>query len=365
MKNLAYLLALHTIEGLGAVRLKKIIDHFEDPKLAWEAKTSEWKSLNLPESVINNWKRIQKEIDPESYSDKLFKSGIFVTTIYDQKNYPNKLKEIYDPPVILYYKGELQILNEQKGVIAVVGTRKVSSYGSLVTTKLTTELVESGFLIVSGLARGVDTLAHKATLAGKGLTAAVLGGGLDNVYPPENIRLSREIIASGGVIISENPPSYPATSGTFPSRNRIIAGLSLGVLVTEAAFDSGSLITAKCALDVGREVFAVPGPITSSLSQGPSELIKQGAKLVQSVDDILDELGIEKGPNIKFDMKLLDALSPMEKQILKSLENEQKHIDEICRELRLKSSDVSSTLVRLEIKGIVKNLGGGIYILLS
>lgn len=271
MKNMPYLLALHSIDGLGPVRLKAILDYFKDPKLAWEAQSQ----------------KTRQNLEPESYAQSIKNDMISWVTIYDS-TYPRLLKEIYDPPVVVYYKGD--ILPQDEKAVAIVGTRKMTGYGRVVTRQFTKELTWAGLTIISGLARGVDAQAHKAAIEVGGRTIAVLGGGLNQIYPPENRALAQNIIAGHGAVISEFPPDYPPIPGNFPSRNRIISGLSLAVLVTEAAEDSGSLITARLALDQGREVFAVPGPITSSLSKGPIGLIKAGAIPVTNADEILEEL---------------------------------------------------------------------------
>lgn len=363
MNNLPYLLALHSVDGLGPVRLKKIIDYFKDPKLAWEGKESELLKLNIPSNVLEKLKSQRKTFDPDRYIQEIEESGIKILTFFDD-SYPKRLKQIYDPPIVIYYKGE--ILTTDSYALAVVGTRKITGYGRQVTQKFTTLLVGRNLTIVSGLARGVDTVAHQTALDEGGRTIAVLGGGLNQIFPPENAVLASKIIEGFGAVITEFPPNYPSLAGNFPSRNRIIAGLSLGVLVTEAAEDSGSLITARVALDQGREVFAVPGPITSALSKGPADLIKEGARLAYSADDILEELGIDM--NQSSARQLADKgqnylkLSDDEKVIIECLENETKHIDEIVRETSKSSAQVSATLVKLEIMGLVKNLGGGNYI---
>lgn len=359
MVNLPYLLALHTIDGIGSFRLKILLDFYQDPKLAWEGKVREWELLKIPRDVIWKWQEATKKLDPDRYLQDLKLKNIQVLTWFDN-GYPQLLKQIHDPPLIVYYQGDAQVLNKRS--MAVVGTRKMTSYGRLVTEKLAKGLVGAGLVVVSGLARGVDTCAHCSSLEAKGLTVAVLGAGLLQIYPPENQGLARQIVEHGGVVLSEQPPFYEVSAGVFPSRNRIISGLSLGTLVTEAAEDSGSLITARQALEQGREVFAVPGPITSFVSGGTANLIKEGAKLVTSVDDILDELNI---PRMAF-KKGVDPgnidLTELEKKVLACLETEQKHIDEIVRELQKTSAEVGSSLIKMEIKGFVKNMGTGVYV---
>lgn len=359
MKNIEYLLALHRINGLGPIRLKVLLDFYKDPKIAWEADPKDLLKIGIFQNVVNLLVETRKKFNPLSYLEKIQNSGIKWLTIFDE-GYPKRLQEIYDPPLVLYYKGDLS--SDPGRLIAVVGTRKITGYGKLVTENFTRELVEAGVIIVSGLARGVDSQAHRTTIENNGRTWAVLGGGLDCIFPPENERLSKEIIEAGGAVLSEFPPDYPSLPGNFPARNRIISGLSQAVLVTEAAEDSGSLITAKCALDQGRDVFAVPGPITSDLSKGPSLLIKQGARLVTEAAEILEELGIDQDQNSKIkDQKDL-KLSELEEKIINSLMNEEKHIDEVCRELGCPAAETSAALVKMEIYGLVKNLGGGFFV---
>ncbi|MBI2020791.1 DNA-protecting protein DprA [Candidatus Daviesbacteria bacterium] len=358
MNNIPYLLALHSIDGLGPIRLKALIEYFKDPKLAWEADLKQIREIGIPQSTVELLVETRKKLDPEKYAQSISNSGIKWLTIFDEE-YPKLLKEIYDPPIVLYYKGE--ILPKDDKAIAIVGTRKMTGYGKAVTEQFTQGLVDGGLTIVSGLARGVDSLAHQTVLKEDGRTIAVLGGGLNYIFPPENTELANKISQGFGAIISEFPPNYPSLAGNFPARNRIISGLSLAVLVTEAAEDSGSLITARLALEQGREVFAVPGPITSTLSKGPIDLIKEGAKVVTDPQEILDDLGISQGVRVKVKGESELELSDDEKKILDYLENETRHIDEVCRSLNLSAAQVSASLVKMEIKGIVRNLGNGIY----
>lgn len=358
IKNIEYLLALHSVNGLGPIRLKALLDYYHDPKLAWEADPRELLKIGIFQNVVSLLVETRKKLEPEKFAEEAKKSGISWLTIFDE-DYPALLKEIYDPPVVLYYKGE--ILPEDKKAIAIVGTRKMTGYGGLVTEKFTKGFISAGVSVVSGLARGVDSKAHKVAVLGKGRTLAVLGGGLKRIFPPENTSLAEEIASGLGAVVSEFPPDHPSLPGNFPARNRIISGLSQAVLVTEAAEDSGSLITAKLALEQGREVFAVPGPITSELSKGPSFLIKQGARLVTEVEEVLEELGIVQGKVLSSKYQGEGKLTDIEKKILEILENENKHVDEICRELQINAAMVSAGLVKMEIYGLVKNLGGGNY----
>ncbi|MBI2597141.1 DNA-protecting protein DprA [Candidatus Daviesbacteria bacterium] len=355
MNNVVYLLALHSIDGLGPIRLKAIIDYFKDPKLAWEAKAEEVRNLGLPQNVINLFLETRKRLDPESYAQSIKNSGINWVTIFDD-DYSSLLRQIYDPPIVLYYKGKIK--NWNNPAIAIVGSRKMTGYGRVVTERFTKELVASGLTIVSGLARGVDAKAHWTAVKEKGQTLAVLGGGLNQIYPPENRQLAEEIEQQGAVI-SEFPPDYPSLPGNFPQRNRIIAGLSKAVLVTEAASDSGSLITARLAVEGGREVFAVPGPITSSLSKGPIDLIKAGAKPIFEPQEILEELGIQNKVKATFHKEL--QLSEDERKVLEYLGEESHHIDEIGRMLSFPAAKISAILLKMEISGLVQGLGSGNY----
>lgn len=360
IRNIAYLLALHSVDGLGPVRLKKLLGHFDgDPKLAWGASIKDVRSIGIPEATCDLLVETRKTLDPEKYAEDIQKSGMKWMSFFDS-DYPKLLKQIYDPPIIFYYKGE--ILPSDEKAIAVVGTRKMTGYGKLVTEDFTKGLVAVGLTIISGLASGVDTAAHKSALEAGGRTLAILGGGLNKIFPSENIGLSQAIVDGRGAIISEFPPDYPSTPGNFPARNRIISGLSLAVLVTEAAEDSGSLITARLAIEQGRDVFAVPGPVTSTLSKGPVSLIREGARIVMEPAEILEELGLNtRVQGLGYRVQDRSELTEDEKRILDCLENDSKHVDDICRELKMPASAVSGSLLKMEISGLVRNLGGGTY----
>jgi DNA processing protein len=276
----------------------------------------------------------------------------------NDKNYPRLLKEIYDPPKELFFLGEIKA--EENLPLAIVGTRKVSNYGKQVTIELGRSLARAGFTIVSGLALGVDGLAHQAAIDVKARTIAVLGCGLDKIYPPNHKKLAEKIITQGGLIISEYPPGTPPLKHHFPTRNRIIAGLSLGVLVIEAPETSGALITARYALEQNREVFAVPGNIFNQNSIGTNQLIKLGAKLVTKPEDIFETFNLDLPKKQKKEIK---PANKEEEAILKVLSDEPISIDEIVKQSGLNTSIVSSTLIMMEISGKVKNLGGGQYII--
>jgi len=276
----------------------------------------------------------------------------------EDKNYPKLLKEIKEPPKVLYYRGEL---NPGDQCFAIVGTRRCSDYGKQVALEMAGDLAEAGLIIVSGLAPGIDTFAHTATVERKKRTIAVLGTGIDEktIYPQSNLKLAQRILETGGCLISEYPPGTPGSKFTFPQRNRIISGLSLGVLVVEAKEKSGALITANWAKKQGRKIFAIPGLIHSLNSKGPHYLIKNGAKLVENANDILKELNLPAGRQVYQKGIIGETLE--ENLILKALEEEALYVDKIIEKTRLPAATVASTLSILEIKGKVRNLGNNVY----
>jgi len=273
------------------------------------------------------------------------------------RDYPKILKEIHNPPKQLYVRGNLP--KDHNLNFAIVGTRAASDYGRTLAFKIAKELAELGFNIVSGLALGIDTQAHLGALEGKGRTTAVMGSAIDDnsVYPSENLNLVKKIISSGGAVISEYEPGTKSEIWFFPERNRIIAGLSQGVLVVEAPEKSGALITARAALEQNREVFAIPGSIFSKNSFGANNLIKSGAKMVTAVDDILEELNLAD-LKTKKGIKEEENLTEEEKIILNIIEKESIHIDKICKESKMAAGKVLSIVSVLEIRGIIKNIGG-------
>ena len=276
----------------------------------------------------------------------------------EDSEYPEELKKIKDAPKILYYKGTLPGLNDK--CVAIVGTRRCSPYGQQAALKISGELADAGVIVVSGLAPGIDTFSHRAVVEKRKRTIAVLGTGLDekSIYPQTNLGLSRKIIENGGCLISELPEGTNGSKFSFPRRNRIISGLSLAVLVVEAKEKSGSLITADYAIKQNKKLFAIPGPIYSSNSAGPNKLIKNGARLVTGVSDILDELGLSLQQTIKNN---IEAENNEEKFILESLKEESLHIDKIIEKTKLGASVVATTLALMEISGKIRSLGGNTY----
>ncbi len=276
------------------------------------------------------------------------------------KSYPELLKKIYDPPEELYVRGDAAFLNAR--CIAVVGTRTATAYGREAARRISRDLSNCGFTIVSGLASGIDTEAHRGALDAKGATIAVFGCGIDTVLPRANIGLAGEIEKSG-TLVSEYEPGTPPAKWTFPRRNRIISGLSLGVVMVEGRWESGAMITAKLALEEGREVFAVPGRIEIDQTKGPHWLIKQGAKLVESVDDILEEFNMERGSAVETNALDHSQLSIEEGKIISCLTREPGHIDEISAKSGLPSHEALGLLSMLEIKGFVKQLPGKYFVI--
>lgn len=354
MKNLAYLICLQTINGLGPVRLKMLLEYFKDPKEIWDAPLHYLNQFKLPPAVFENMVKAKKTVDPLAQFEKIMTAKIQVVTLFDP-DYPESLKEIHNPPILIYFKGNLPSIIQAVGV---VGTRNITGYGKTVTRNLTQELTEAGLTIVSGLARGVDTIAHQTAVEANGKTIAVLGGGLNHIFPAENNNLASTIAEKSGAVISEYHPDAPSIPSNFPARNRILAGLSQAVLVTEATKDSGSLITARFALDQGKQVYAVPGPINSSLSAGPLELIRDGAKLVTRAQDILEDFGnlVSHKPE-----RPLEKLTELEYKIISELAREKKHLDELTRLLEQPSAKVAASLLKLEIEGFVSSEGNGVY----
>jgi DNA processing protein len=353
-----YWIGLSAFPGIGPKRFNLLKQYFGSARKAWRAPEEELLKVGLPQKLVDDFEIFRNQLEPKSISQQLKKSAIRVLTI-DDDDYPNNLKKIENAPFVLYLKGRLKPQDEL--ALAVVGTRKITSYGREVTVSLVTDLVAAGLTIVSGMAYGVDFLAHSTALSTGGRTVGVWAGGLDSVDPGFRKNLVEKILKTKqGAIVSEFPLSLNPSRGTFPARNRLISGLSLGVLVTEAAQDSGSLITAEHAVKQGRKVFAIPGPITSQLTAGTAKLLQSGAKLVYHVKDVLDEINLaERGKKIK--AKTILPESQEEAEILKILENESKHLDQIVRESGLATSQVASLVSLMEIKGKIKNLGGGIY----
>lgn len=352
-----YYFGLSLIPQVGAKTLAKLISYFGSAQKAWFATAKEIEKLNIRSKTKKIILEKREKIDLKE-NMKILDSNQIKLLIIDDSNYPALLKEIYDPPMLLYYKGNL---DWQKALFfGVVGTRKITAYGKRAIEEIVSQLAVLGLTIVSGMAKGGDAKAHQTAIEAGGTTVGVLGSGLNCIYPSENKNLSQQIIQHGA-LISEFPPDMQPLKQNFPMRNRIISGLSLGLLVVEASEKSGTLITANCALEQNREVFALPGSIFNPYSKGPAKLIKMGAKLVLNIDDILEELNLEARREIKKSENILPS-SEEEKKILNILDlHEYVIIDELVQTLRLPSSKVMSILTIMEMKGKVKSLGRGKY----
>jgi DNA processing protein len=360
MSDLQYWVAFSRIPGVGRVRFSQLTGYFGNLENAWRASHSDLRSAGLDARTIDNIVAMRAEIEPGAEMEKLARHGVKAVRC-DDPVFPPRLKEIYDVPPLIYIRGTL--VPEDEWTIAVVGTRRATVYGREVTERLVAELVHNRITVVSGLARGIDSIAHRAALKAGGHTIAVFACGLDLVYPAENERLAQEIMKSGA-LVSEYALGTRPKAENFPRRNRILAGLSLGVLVTEADEGSGALITADLALEQNREVFAVPGSMLSPTSRGTNRLIQHGAKLVTSAQDILEELNLTMIPR-QMEMREVVPADDTESLLLQCLSHEPTHIDDVCHSSRLPIATVSSALAVMELKGLVRQQGGMNYTLVG
>lgn len=356
-----YFVGFSVFPGIGPVRFKLLLTYFGTAQRAWKAPVHKLLEIGLPEKLVHEFDDFRKTFDAPEYFQDLKQTNAVAITI-DDPHYPKLLKQIPDAPFVLYVKGKKgkTPINLDR-TIGIVGTRKITPYGEEVTRRLTEDLVAYGFTIISGMAYGVDAVAHRAAIDAGGQTIAVLGCGIDVIAPPSNTNLYHEIAGGHGAIVSEMPLGLRPNKGLFPARNRIISGLSLGVVVTEGADDSGALITARNASEQGREVFAVPGPITSEYSKGPAKLLKNGAKLVESVEDILEELDLGHLAKGKSNQKYTGE-NAEEKKILAVLADHPLYIDDIVRASKLSTQTVSVTLTVLEMKGAIRDIGDKQYV---
>lgn len=349
-----YLLALNAHPKIGSQTIKKMLAAFNDnPKKLWESDGSKIGQF-CGEKIRVLFSEAKSDYDPAHEVEKLKQQNIGYLTVFDKK-YPSILKEIYDAPAVLYIKGDIKAFDNP--ALAVVGSRKFTPYGKMVSGKLSRDCAKSGVCIISGLALGIDAEAHRAALDAGGITIGVLGCGLDRVYPSSNQGLAHEIIKSGGMIVSEYPIGTEAFKQNFPARNRIIAGLSKGILVIEAAEKSGALITAAAGLEYNRDIFAIPGPITSDTSVGCNYLIQNGAKLVTSADDILSELDIEVA---KSSQKIKEIIpeSKEEVAVLDIIKGDEMSADLIMQNSGINVIALNSLLTIMEMKGLIENVGG-------
>jgi len=351
-----YWLGFNLVKGIGAARLKRLLDFFGDIQTAWNASPDEFRAAGLSARLIENLVTLRSDISLEKVWDDVHAQGIHLLT-WDDDGYPSRLLDIDNPPPVLYLCGE--VLPEDEWAVAVVGTRRVTAYGRQVTEKIARSLARSGVTLVSGLARGVDGVAHQSALEVGGRTLAVLGTGVDRIYPPEHRHLAQKIMANGA-LISDYAVGTPPEARNFPPRNRIISGLSMATVVVEAGAKSGALITANFALEQGREVFAVPGNIISSSSKGTNWLIQQGAHPLLDPDEILETLELRLISEQRQARTVLPS-DATEALIFDILSHEPMHVDEIRSRTDMPIEKLTSTLTMMELKGMVRQASGMRY----
>ena len=367
-ENLGYWIALSQAAGLGSARFRLLESHFGgDLTRAWDAPARELRASGIGGKATKAVTEVREKVSPDGELERLAKSGVQAVTWHDAR-YPHRLKETADAPPVLYWKGNLEVGDEAS--VAVVGTRRPTSYGCRITSELCAALAQRGVVVVSGLALGVDTRAHQATLEAGGKTVAVLGNGLDSVYPGENRRLAERIVGEGGAVVSEFALGTRPEASNFPRRNRIISGMTLGTLITEASETSGTRWTVYHALEQNREIFCVPGSVYSDASKLTNRLIREGAKLVSDVRDILEEIGLDDAAR-QMPMKLAESEgqkpsptpaapqldNPDEANLLRHVTTEPTHIDDLARMDGRGIAEVSGLLTMLELKGLVQQVG--------
>src|SRR5215210_8458564 len=348
-----YWIGFNLIKGIGAVRMQALIRHFGDLELAWKAAPIDLARAGLGRKAIERILQARQNIDLDKVWAKIESQGIKIL-IWDDEAYPQRLKEIDQPPPVLYIRGEY--LPDDLFAVAIVGTRRVTPYGRQITEDLAGYLATNGITVVSGLARGVDAVAHQTALKAGGRTIGVLGSGVDKIYPPEHRALAEKMMERGA-IISDYAPGTPPDASNFPPRNRIISGLSMAVVVIEAGETSGALITAEFAAEQGREIFAVPGSILAPQSKGTNKLIQQGALPLLSVNDLMQALDVARVGQHKAARKIMPT-DAIEAKLLSVLTNEPLHVDEIRSQSELPIEKVSAALALMELKGMVRQVGG-------
>jgi DNA processing protein len=353
----AYWVGFNLVKGIGAARLRALLSYFGDIETAWNAPVSELQAVGLGSKVIESLVQVRSQVSLQQVWDRIQREGVQVL-IWDDEAYPRRLKEIDQPPPVLYVRGEM--IPSDEWAVAIVGTRRVTAYGRQVAQEISSVLASSGVTVVSGLARGVDSLAHQAALEAGGRTLAVLGSGVDVVYPPEHRPLANKIITNGA-LISDYPLGAQPDGINFPPRNRIISGLSLAVVIVEAGEKSGALITAEFAADQGRDVFAVPGNINAPQSVGCNRLIQQGARPLLNPGEVLEMLDLTMVYEHRSARRVLPS-DATESQLLAVIEREPVHVDEIMAQTHLPVEKITAALALMELKGMVKQVGGMRYI---
>lgn len=367
MDEQKYWVAFHQVSGIGPVSFSKLESHFGEMSKAWDASTTEIGAAGLSAKMVKKIDQFRNDHEPDEIAGKLSELGISAVHLR-HPDYPQQLLETAAAPSVIYTKGDVSLNSEP--MVAVVGSRDATPYGLEMTRRLSYDLASAGVTVVSGLARGIDAAAHKAALEAGGRTVAILGSGLDKVYPQRNIGIAQQI-AERGALLTEYPPGVSALPQHFPRRNRVISGICKGVLVVEAAFNSRAMLTVSWALEQNREVFAVPGSALSEKSKGTNRLIRQGAKLTTTVEDILEELNIEAktisvepqknahGGEIAIDnLARKNNVLNIERRIIELLGNsaEPVHVDDITRELGESAAEISSVLVMLDLRGTARQV---------
>lgn len=359
-------IALNMLPTMGPVRLRKLLEVFQTPERVLAARRETLRAVegigsDVADQIVH-WENI---VDLPAELERIHQFGANVITA-ESPHYPRQLREIHAPPIVLYVWGELT--ERDQHAIAVIGSRRTTHYGMESAKKLSYQLAYAGLTVISGLARGIDTAAHQGALAAKGRTIAVIGSGLSKLYPPENAALAEKIRGGNGAIVSEFSMEIEPDRQTFPMRNRIISGWSHGILVVEAGLNSGALITVSQALEQGRSIYAVPGHINAPSAQGSNRLIQQGAKLVMDASDLLDDLQIllpETRPSPDAAVRALPLLTDDERRVYETIRATETSIDAIATASELPSGTVSSALLRLELKRLVKQLPGKYFVKLS
>ncbi len=357
MNDKRFWVGFNLIKGIGAVRLQTLIQHFGDLEVAWKADPTELRAAGLGQKVVERLLEARTTVDLEKLWEKIESQGVRVLTWQDE-NYPARLKEIDQPPPVLYIRGEY--LPDDLFAVAIVGTRRITPYGRQISSEIASFLAANRITVISGLARGVDEVAHRAALQSGGRTIAVLGSGVDRIYPPEHRGLAEQM-ESQGAIISDYALGTAPDASNFPPRNRLISGLSLAVVVVEAGETSGALLTAEFAAEQGREVFAVPGNILAPQSKGTNKLIQNGAQPLLNAADLMQALDLTRMGAHKAARKVLPA-DQTEAALINLLSHEPLHVDEIRHQADLPIEKVSATLALMELKGLVRQVGGMNYV---
>jgi DNA processing protein len=357
MNELNYWLALNKVKGIGAIRFRSLLEAFGSAQQAWEATPNKLIEAGLGQIVLNNFLSTREKLDVEHVTDELETHNLTALT-WEDEAYPRRLRELSEAPPVLFVRGDL--VPEDEWAVAIVGTRRVTSYGQQVAEELATFLAHNRITVVSGLARGVDAIAHKAALKAGGRTIGVTAHGLDMVYPQEHRKLAEEMSAQGA-LVSDYVIGTPPDSVNFPPRNRIISGLSMAVVIIEAGFESGALITAGFAAEQGREVFALPGPIYAPQSKGANLLIQRGAHPLLKFEDLMDALDLQMMSAHKTARVALPS-DAIEAKLFGLLSQEPLHVNDIGIKAALPIEQVSSTLALMELKGLVRQVGGMNYV---